>query len=68
MTQWEITLTVESSDADYMNRLVQITRQYMEAGMAHTRRHDAKLIDMWLTRKEEPHAANNSAAEGHPGA
>ena len=68
MNQWVIELTVESDDAEYMARLVQITRQYLEAGMAHTKRHDAKLIDMWLVRKEDPHAADNSAAEGHPGA
>lgn len=67
--EWEITFLVESDDIEHMEALCKLTRQYLEAAMNHiTGRHDAKLIDMWLTRKEEPHAANNPAAKGRSGA
>ena len=63
MTEWEITLTVESEDLFHMEALTKLTRQYLEAAMTHTRRNDAKLIGVRLTLKEEPRADHDPAAD-----
>ena len=62
MSVWEITFVVESGDSEHMTALSALARQYLCAAMNHTRRHDAKLLDMRLERKEEPHAVTDSSA------
>ena len=63
MTAWEIVFSVESDDFFHMEALTKLTQQYLEAAMEHTRRHDAKLIDVRLTLKEEPRADHDPAAD-----
>jgi len=65
--RWVIELVVESTDPDHMTELMALTAQYLRAAMDHTRRHDARLVEVWL-RKEVPFAADDSASERRPGA
>ncbi|HEY1295439.1 MAG TPA: hypothetical protein VGJ60_20365 [Chloroflexota bacterium] len=66
MSLWTIELEIESNDAEHMNNLCGLTQTYLRAAMEHTARHDAKLVGVILTRKEEPRAADDLATAGHP--